>query len=1773
MLTEQSNSDPQIIEQSMPTGEAARLEIEPSPVVIPTHSTQTFTAKGFDTNAKELEVPQDQINWSIKSDSVPGIGTLVDGTLTTGDQPATGVIEAVYNGITAEVNVIVEAPSLMASANTAWTQVFEDFEDIGDVRVTSVQSNSAVLTQSERPAPVKYGFKAGKLEYDFTGTGGTSAAYIRFKNAEGKDGREIAGKPKKIGFWVYGEDKKHWIRGQVQDQLGGQFTLDFTGSSEVLNGWRYVTADIPSSNFPIKLNYIYLVETSNKTSGTLYVDQVSAVYENTDMFGLEWAGVMPMGVGESLQAQVLVTRKGYAEPQLVDGNVTYTSSNENVATIDTMGRIKAVGTGETELTATYNTFSTIYRLVVSDQSVLPDALQMEGPASLVLTETAKLKAFAIFGTNEPVDVSSDTVFTGEEGSPVAVVTGQTIQAKAIGAMNITANYKGRKHSYTVQVKAGELKSIEIANVFSVIIGGDSVKAKVFGDYKIEGKKEIPSGAAFTSANPAIATIDSLTGEVKAVSPGTTLITATVEGKTAQQLVVVTNPPAHPKRELRGAWIATVENIDWPTKNVFDPEQQRQDFIRLIDQLHDTGINAVFVQVRPTSDSFFPSKYFPWSHWLTGEQGKAPSDGYDPLKFMIEETHKRNIEFHAWINPYRISMHDNPNLLAPNHPARLHPDWVVANGGKLYFNPGVAEAKDYIINGVKEIVENYDVDGIHMDDYFYPYPGNEPFNDSKQYDAYKTNGGTMNLQDWRRDNVNSIVKGLHTGVKQIKPYVKFGISPFGIWRNKGTDPTGSDTAGQENYDGLFADTRTWMKEGWVDYLAPQIYWHFGYSAAAYEKLMDWWTKEINGQNDGSGKHDIHLYIGQGAYRVGEDNWKNPDQLPAQLRFNNDYGDKVSGNILFSSSDVLANPLGVRDAIASMYARPALIPVMPWIKGDVPNAPEIVGLSEVSGAKQLSWKDSGSSQPTYYAVYRASGLEAPDVNNTANLLDTVRRAEGPIQTYTDNTAVPGQVYTYAVTAVSRLHVESVMSNTISEPTTSPSLLGIELGELTSMIIPQTQQVHVFGTNVFGDKEELTSGIAFQSSDAKVASISVSGLITAHAAGITTITATYQGFSATYSLSVFASPIQELKLNPLTDMSVGNTQQVTVSAVHENGEEEVLTSGVEFTSTQPTVASISLNGLITAHTAGITTITAAYQGFSATYSLSVLASPIQELKLNPLTSMNVGNTQQVTVSAVHESGQEEVLTSDVAFTSTEPAIASISESGLITAHAAGVTTITATYQGFSATYSLSVLASPIQELKLNPLTSMTVGNTQQVTVSAVHENGQEEVLTSGVTFTSTEPAIASISESGLIKALAPGTTVITAAYQGKSVSYTLTVQSQPTTNPGPGTSNSNPAPSTPAAPKPKPSDVYTVTEKELMNAPDGKLNISAGAGKTQVQLPGNVAERLGKQGTVHLDFDGMAVSIPISVLQEAVKQAQLTSTVDVQIGVALKRLDTVQITNLMTDLQKQSDAIVSGEQIVTLQIFVLSKDGTKTELKTFKQPITLTLPIPKTAKASRVGIYGIDEQKRIQYVGGTITEGNRITTDVSQSGQYGAMSYDKSFTDVDSRHWAEQVIKDMAARHVIKGLPDGTFSPNKEVTRGEFVSLLVRLMKLPTGEDTPFADVETNDWFAGEVSAAAKAGFIHRSNDGLFHPNAAITREEMAVLLMNAYKASGMKELEDMPHAAFRDQANISDWAQQSIDEAVSLGLLRGSGQHMFHPANPLTRAESAQVLANLLEKWKN
>jgi len=386
------------------------------------------------------------------------------------------------------------------------------------------------------------------------------------------------------------------------------------------------------------------------------------------------------------------------------------------------------------------------------------------------------------------------------------------------------------------------------------------------------------------------------------------------------------PPPAPgqslKHQFRAVWIATVTNVDWPSANGLSIDQQKQEYIHLLDAVQSMNMNAVIVQIKPTADAFYPSKYGPWSEWPTGVQGKDP--GYNPLAFMIEETHKRNLEFHAWFNPYRVSMQSDHNKLSADHPARQHLDWLVSYGG-LYYNPGIPAVRDFIVGSIMEVVNNYDIDAVHMDDYFYPYPiAGQDFPDNATYQQYGA-GKFANKGDWRRDNVNQLVHELATDIKQAKSYVKFGISPFGVWRNKATDPTGSDTtAGVQDYDDLYADIRIWIKNNWLDYIAPQIYWNIGFPPAAYEKLVNWWSKEVAGSH-------VHLYIGEAAYKIHANNaaWDNPEEIPNHFKLDLQYS-AVKGNVFFSLKDLLKNPLGIKDRLSKdIYKDKALVPVMPWL----------------------------------------------------------------------------------------------------------------------------------------------------------------------------------------------------------------------------------------------------------------------------------------------------------------------------------------------------------------------------------------------------------------------------------------------------------------------------------------------------------------------------------------------------------------------------------------------------------------------------------------------------------------------------------------------------------------------------------------------------------------------------------------------------------------------------------------------------------------------------
>jgi len=359
--------------------------------------------------------------------------------------------------------------------------------------------------------------------------------------------------------------------------------------------------------------------------------------------------------------------------------------------------------------------------------------------------------------------------------------------------------------------------------------------------------------------------------------------------------------------LKGTWISTVYNIDWPSEASYGKaDKQKQEFIDLLNRLQDMGLNAVFVQVRPAADALYPSALVPWSKYLTGVQGKDP--GYDPLAFAIEETHRRGMEFHAWFNPFRAAVDNKPDTLASNHVAKLHPDWIVLSGGKPYINPGLPEARQHIIDTILEVVGGYAVDGVHLDDYFYPSSGTFP--DSAAYAA--NNPAGLTLGDWRRDNINQFVRQLGESVHALKPNVSFGISPFGVWRNIANDPTGSDTkAGVTAYDNMYADVRTWIKQGWIDYVNPQIYWSMSFTAARYDKLVDWWVQEVRGTG-------VDLYIGHAAYKLGtaEAGWQSAQEITNQLTYNQQYAE-VKGDIFFSAKDLTKNTLRIADALRAYF----------------------------------------------------------------------------------------------------------------------------------------------------------------------------------------------------------------------------------------------------------------------------------------------------------------------------------------------------------------------------------------------------------------------------------------------------------------------------------------------------------------------------------------------------------------------------------------------------------------------------------------------------------------------------------------------------------------------------------------------------------------------------------------------------------------------------------------------------------------------------------------
>lgn len=377
------------------------------------------------------------------------------------------------------------------------------------------------------------------------------------------------------------------------------------------------------------------------------------------------------------------------------------------------------------------------------------------------------------------------------------------------------------------------------------------------------------------------------------------------------MTALAKPTPSVSEEMRGVWVSSVYNLDYPSKPTTDSNTLKAQADAILDNCVKWGLNAVFLQVRPSSDALYPSKIFPWSKYLTGTQGTAPQNDFDPLAYWVEAAHKRGLELHAWINPYRITKGKQAewDSLVSTHPAKKNPEWVIRyTDGNYYFNPGLQQVRDLVVQGAVEIAKNYDIDGLHMDDYFYP---GKDFPDTKTYEMYGK--GFSDIADWRRDNVNQLVRQLDTEIHTVRRDIQFGISPSGIWANQSTNPRGSNTNGSEHYVSNYADSLYWIENGLVDYIIPQIYWEIGHKAADFATLADWWNQAVQGARD------VKLYVGMAAYRCADNPvgvWKTADPLFASLDYLKDKHN-INGCVFFRYGSIPAVS-GMADRLTQWYA---------------------------------------------------------------------------------------------------------------------------------------------------------------------------------------------------------------------------------------------------------------------------------------------------------------------------------------------------------------------------------------------------------------------------------------------------------------------------------------------------------------------------------------------------------------------------------------------------------------------------------------------------------------------------------------------------------------------------------------------------------------------------------------------------------------------------------------------------------------------------------------
>lgn len=1693
-------------------------------------------------NGQVIQATNNSFEWRVEG----AIGTVdADGNFTaTSENGQSGKIFVKHGNAETSFEVNVGLPPV----------ILEDFESgLGKYTATGAAANYTRLAEITDQDFVRNGSKALKLEYDFTGKTGTSGAYLTASSTANRI--QIPGYPEKISMWVYGDGQKHWLRGQIRDGNNAAVPVDFTSQTTGVNwtGWKYVEVAVPKGKAtPLTMDMpVRYMETSNnnKTAGALYIDDIRAVYGplNEDTTPPVMKDIYPAvnDIVKTATPTVSITAEdaGY-DPVLHPGTTLIDPEKTRVYVDD---QLVEHGYYPPKGTITYKPKAS---LAEGRHKVKVAIRDLEG------NQTIKEWYFMVnLGSPYYVYDTPDTVYAGN--SYMLDVT--AVKATLLKEGHITFKFNPAAVKDLQVIRGNKVTEAQLTPVIDQTTGEVRLNLSHLNEAKLSDS-DLIGQIRYTVRNDYVGphTLEEVSGDDPAKEVSKVLVIENTSGA-----VTSSEGTGTPINFIGAAAELTVKTQLKLTWNHYDMAQ---------------GFSAAFAVKEMAGAAAVEG-----AKLLIDGVEEASSSGADGILTTDAAT--------SAAGTYKVQAVKG-EAYSPVMTFKVAPYTGTAAPRNVSLTMGEDAATSRQLTWQTEPLTDGTVVELVKASEFTSFADSNVLRITGHSSIYNTNNdGTMRVH-------KAEVTGLEPGTAYVYRAGDGGtnVSEQGTFRTGAAadEPTkflfiGDSQADSQAGFALWGNTLNKAVEympdadmlvhagDMVDKGFEQEQWNWWFEAAQDNLLNTTLVPII-------GNHEVNGTNGNGDYSAQFHNPQNGSAAVKNTSFsfdvkdthfvvlNTEYGDLFDAQARWLDEDLSHTDKKWKVVFfhqgpyGSMYANQNVqakwVPVFDKHGVDlVMNGHDHIylrtypmkGGAIVPEGEGTRYVIGGSSGPKFYALTEYFWQEKID-DNQEQIFTAVEITDNEISMVARTT--DGR-------EVDRFSIVKKDPETLTLDRTSAELLPGESLKLQATVGPEDAAV-----------KEVTWSVV-ESGPAATVTVDTNGLVTAVKPGTATVRAAVYGYPEIYAETQITvlDAIQSLELQGKLTLQPGAQDQTVTEAVYYSGDRKTVTEGLEYASTDENIATISESGLVHALAQGSTVISVTYQDYSASYSLNVtLEDPLMtEIAIKGPQTLAAGTSGTADVQAVYSDGSRFDILEGILYSTSDPLVATIDDKGFIQALKEGTTVVSAVYQSLRADYTLTVTSAKpevtLEKLELSGLVAqLLTGQSAAAVVTAFYSDGTSAVVTGEAVLTSSNPAAADIVNGSVVRALQAGSTTITISFGGKTLAFVITVSNLSSGGPAP-----TPAPSaTPAPTAPvNNTGVLQVSGEQLsVKNAAGEVVLTTNGKLNELVLPGNAASLLGN-APLRVEASNLSLSIPGQVfgeLSNLLPSGQLERST---ISLTAKPVPTADTAALLTASGGSTGAEVTAvSEIIEFALTITAEDGKAYTLSQFRHPVSLTFNVSPGNNPDLTGIYYIAEDGRLEYAGGKLTNG-KMTASVSHFSKYSVLEYNKTFEDLRPGHWAESAVKQLAAKQIVEGVSLNRFDPNRTVTRAEFTAMLVRALGLTGQGSSSFSDVAADKWYAGDVALAVQAGIVNGRTAARFAPDAVISRQEMAAMLVRSYAYAANRELAEASGSlSFTDVTSAPQWAQAAIGHAGELGLMKGRTTARFEPASNGTRAESAQMILNLL-----